>query len=63
MKKILLGVLALALVSSTAAYAGGGKKKAKKKKAKIECVQSCCPEKVDCKSTSTCPIIPGCVCK
>ena len=60
MKKILLGVLALSLISGVSFASDGGKKKAKKK-AKIECTKNC-PETKDCKKTAKCPTKPGCVC-
>lgn len=60
MKKILLGILALSLVSGVA-LADGGKKKTKKK-AKTECTKNCPPSK-DCKkTTANCPPRPGCIC-
>lgn len=37
MKKIMVSILAMLLLSTVTVYAGGGKKKAKKTKAKIEC--------------------------
>ncbi len=46
MKKIFLGMLAIALMASPAVYANGGKKKARKK-AKIECSKDkCCESKL-----------------
>ena len=52
MKKIFLGLIAIALVSGTALAAndGGGKKKARKK-AKTECkIQNCDPKNCDPKN-------------
>jgi len=48
MKKIFLGVFALALMSTTAVYANGGKKRSKAKTAKTTacpatCTKSHCP--------------------
>ena len=60
MKKILIGFLALSLMS-TAVYAGGGRKKANKK-AKVECSKGC-PDSKDCRKDAKCPNKPGCVCK
>ena len=37
MKKILVSILGMLLLSAITVYAGGGKKKAKKAKARIEC--------------------------
>ena len=60
MKKILLGLLALSLVSGALFASEGGKKK-KRKKEKIECKKSSCPDIKDCKKTTVCPPIPtGC---
>jgi hypothetical protein len=58
MKKIFLGMLAIALMASPAVNASGGKKKAKKK-ARIECKQdNCCDPKnctKDCSKDIICP--------
>ena len=59
MKKIFLGVLAIALMSSPA-IAGGGKKKAGKK-AKIECTKDKCCDPKDCTKDTKCPPIPICM--
>ena len=61
MKKVLVGLFALTLISSSVAFAGPGDKGKKAKKAKIECKKNC-PEKKDCKKTAICPNKPGCVC-
>jgi hypothetical protein len=58
MKKIVLGLFALTVMSTTAVYANGGKKKAKKK-AKSCCTKTC-TDKKDCKPTSNCVPMPGC---
>ncbi len=59
MKKIFLGLLAIALISSPV-YAGGGKKKAGKK-AKIECTKDTCCDPKDCIKDTKCPPIPICM--
>lgn len=56
MKNIFLGLLAFAMMSSTA-YATGGRKKAKKVKA--VCTQVCADKK-DCKIMPNCTPMPGC---
>ena len=62
MKKIFLGVLALALMSGVAfATDGGGGKSKKSKKAKTECTKKCSDSKT-CKKDGNCPDKPGCVC-
>jgi hypothetical protein len=60
MKKVVIAAIALSLFSTTA-FAGAGKEKAKKAKAKTGCTKICVPTK-DCKKSTTCPIMPGCVC-
>jgi uncharacterized protein YxeA len=55
MKKILMGVLALMLVSGNTAFASDKTKKAKKAKAVTECKASDCKDKKDCKDTKDCP--------
>jgi hypothetical protein len=60
MKKILVGLFALTLVSTSVAFAGPGDKGKKSKKAKTECNKKNCPDKKDCKKTVTCPTKPGC---
>lgn len=59
MKNIIVGFIALTMMSTTAVYAGGGKKKAK---AKTVCTKTC-PETKDCRKDAKCPVQPGCVCK
>lgn len=59
MKKIILGMFALTLLS-TAAMADNGKK-TKKAKGKVVCGKNC-PETKDCKKTAKCPNRPGCIC-
>jgi hypothetical protein len=59
MKKIFLGLLAIALIGSPAVYANGGKKKAKKK-AKIECSKNNCCYVKACSTGDKCYPIPVC---
>lgn len=59
MKKILIGMFALTLIS-TSALADTGKR-VKKAKAKVVCGKNC-PETKDCKKTAKCPNRPGCIC-
>jgi hypothetical protein len=49
MKKIIVSILAMLLLSTVTVHAGGGKKKAKKAKAKIECC-----------SKTICEPVPNC---
>ena len=58
MKKIFLGLLAIALMSAPA-FAEGGKKKAKNKKAKTECKKDCCDGK-SCPKDPKCASAPFC---
>ena len=57
MKKIMLGIFALTLVS-TSVLADTGKK-GKKSKSKKACIKKC-PEMKDCKKTSKGVMMPGC---
>lgn len=59
MKRIFLGMLAIALMATPASAADGGKKKAKKK-AKMECKKDKCCERKDCSKDTQCPPIPVC---
>jgi hypothetical protein len=59
MKKTLIGMFALTLLSTSAL--AGTDKKVKKSKAKTVCTKNC-PETKDCKKTAKCPNRPGCVC-
>ena len=59
MKKIFLGLLAIALIGSPAAYANGGKKKAKKK-ARMECSKNKCCDVKACSADDKCCPIPVC---
>ena len=59
MKKIFLGLLAIALMASPAVYANGGKKKARKK-AKIECSKDKCCDVKTCSTDNKCCPIPVC---
>ena len=56
MKKIFLGLLAIALMTSPA-FANGGKKKARKK-AKIECSKDKCCDAKTCPTDNKCCPIP-----
>ena len=60
MKKIIIGMFALTLISSTSAFADSVKK-VKKVKSKVVCTKGC-PETKDCHNTAKCPKKPGCVC-
>ena len=59
MKKIFLGMLAIALMVSPAVNANGGKKKARKK-AKIECSKDKCCDAKTCPTGDKCCPIPIC---
>lgn len=59
MKKIIFSMLAIAMLSSTAAFAGGGKDK---KQSSGKSCDKGCPKTKDCSKTTTCPTVPGCVC-
>ncbi|MDB5210292.1 MAG: hypothetical protein JWQ30_1119 [Sediminibacterium sp.] len=54
MKKILMGMLALTLISGSAAFASDKTKKAKKAKTATECKASDCKDKKDCKDMKDC---------
>jgi hypothetical protein len=58
MKKIFLGLIAIALMT-VPVYAGGGKKA--KKKAKMECSKDCDPR--NCSKDPKCVPMPGCCTK
>ena len=60
MKKIFLGLLAIALMTTPSVYANGGKKKARKK-AKIECSKDKCCDPKDCTKDGKCPPMPICM--
>jgi hypothetical protein len=60
MKKIILGVFALSLVSVSTLAITGGKKKSRK--ANTECTRNCTDSK-ECRKTAKCPNKPGCVCE
>ena len=60
MKKILLSLMAVALLASTDIYASGGKKKkAKKSKARIECKKEQCCEPKSCGKDDKCCDMTG----
>lgn len=62
MKKIFLGMTAMLIMSSFAAFADSGKKPSAKKKAKIaNCTKTNCCNTVKC-NKGTCPDMPGCIC-
>ncbi|MES2371706.1 MAG: hypothetical protein V4557_03940 [Bacteroidota bacterium] len=56
MKKILMGALALMLISGGSAFASDKTKKAAKAKAKTECKPSACKDKKDCKDMKDCTL-------
>ena len=58
MKKILAGVLALTLITSTVVFADNNKST---KKAPVSCSKGC-PKTTNCTPGSTCAVMPGCVC-
>ena len=65
MNKVILSVLAIAMMSGTAVLANNGKRPSKKTKkaAKIECQKPVCCEKSSCCSSSdkaSCVPMPGC---
>jgi len=55
MKKLLVAILAVSLLSAPAFAANGGKKKAKKK-AKVECTKKCSDKKDCSKDDKCCPL-------
>lgn len=59
MKKIILGMFALTLLSTTAMADNG--KKVKKAKGQVVCGKNC-PETKDCRKTTKCPNRLGCIC-
>ncbi len=59
MKKIFLGIVATALLSTVAVYATNEKKSDKKQAAKKECKKTTCTDKANCPKTAC---LPGCVC-
>ncbi len=61
MKKIVLSIVVMFVMSSVAVYANGSKKIANKKAVQKECKKANCPDKANCKKT-TCPNRPGCIC-
>jgi hypothetical protein len=61
MKKIFLGLMAIALLATTDVNAGGGKKKKARKKAKIECKKEQCCDPKSCKKDDKCCDLTACV--
>jgi len=62
MKKIILGMTAMLIMSSFAAFADNGKKPSGKKKAKVaNCAKTKCCNTNKCDKTA-CPDFPGCIC-
>jgi hypothetical protein len=59
MKKVVFSILAIALLSSTAAFADGGKEK---KQAQNKSCNKNCPKTKDCSKTAACPSVQGCAC-
>jgi hypothetical protein len=57
MKKIFLGLIAIALMSAPT-FANGGKKETKKKKDKFECKKDCCDK--SCSKDRKCDSAPYC---
>jgi hypothetical protein len=60
MKKVFLGLMAIALMASTDLYANGGKKKKAKKQAKIECKSDKCCEPKSCTKDDKCCDLASC---
>ena len=58
MKKILAGVMALTLITTTVVFADNSKST---KKAPVSCSKGC-PKTVSCTSGTECAVMPGCVC-
>ena len=59
MKKIIIGMSALTLVTSTIVFANNSNET---KQAQVSCSKGC-PKTTDCKAGTTCAVMPGCVCK
>ena len=59
MKKVIIGLFALTMISTSVSADAG--KKSKKAKGKVVCGIGCVETK-DCKKTAICPSKPGCVC-
>ena len=58
MKKIIIGISALTLITSTFVFANNSNET---KKATVTCSKGC-PKTVGCTSGTTCSVMPGCVC-
>ena len=58
MKKIIIGISALTLITSTIVFANNSNQT---KKATVTCSKGC-PKTTNCTSGTTCAVMPGCVC-
>ena len=58
MKKIIIGISALTLITSTIVFANNSNET---KKATVTCSKGC-PKTVGCTSCTTCAVMPVCVC-
>ena len=58
MKKIIIGMSALALITSTIVFANNSNEP---KKASVSCSKGC-PKTANCTVGNTCAVMPGCVC-
>jgi len=59
MKKIIIGISALTLITTTIVFANNSNET---KKATVTCTKGC-PKTVGCTAGTTCAVMPGCVCK
>ena len=59
MKKIIIGMSALMLVTSTIVFANNSNET---KKAQVSCSNGC-PKTASCTAGTTCAVMPDCVCK
>ena len=59
MKKFIIGMSALTLVTSTIVFANNSHAT---KKAEVSCSKGC-PKTANCTVGTTCAVMPGCVCK
>ena len=59
MKKIIIGMSALTLVTSTIVFANNSNET---KKVQVSCSKGC-PKTNNCSAGTTCAVMPGCVCK
>ena len=58
MKKIIIGMSALTLITSTIVFANNSHET---KKATVSCTKGC-PKTANCTSGAFCAVMPGCVC-